>query len=547
MSLFGACLSVSAEVRLTSNIDSLRRVFDIQYQQGDYYDAIEYQKLILTNCRVEEDQTCKLEGLFNIANIYVNYTTDHSLALEYLNQALKEAKRLDNHSFIIQVSQLIGYVYYTQKDYQTALDYYQKAIVVASEIEDKQTLSELYAYLGNFMEELNDTSSAIDYYLKSIKIERKTNFELARPQVLIATGRYHLLQGDTATTMTKYEDARKKFLETKNYRWAAYTLSELAKLLTAKGNYKKAIDYAMQGHKLAKHYKLRKEQVDNLFALYLAYEKNLQFDKAIRCLKEHNILRDSIYSKENAASIALWQKKVINQDNENKIIVLEHQAKIERLRTYLTIGMCFILVLVSLVLYQLLKRKKIAANLLEEKVQHSSLELETANKNLSAQIQIKEKTTDALKQSEVRNKALIKAIPDYIFKVTSKGIILDYHCNQIHRMFNVPDDILFCHVKRLLPPFSLNMLLTAIQTVLVTRQMQLFEFELTIHSERESFEGRVTWAGKKELIVLIRNITEKKWQETKVLSTIIQTQEQERKRFASDLHDGLGQTLLRRT
>lgn len=54
----------------------------------------------------------------------------------------------------------------------------------------------------------------------------------------------------------------------------------------------------------------------------------------------------------------------------------------------------------------------------------------------------------------------------------------------------------------------------------------------------------ITYNNQKVIISVSRNIAERKAMEQKMLSTIIETEEKERKRFAADLHDELGPILI---
>ena len=50
----------------------------------------------------------------------------------------------------------------------------------------------------------------------------------------------------------------------------------------------------------------------------------------------------------------------------------------------------------------------------------------------------------------------------------------------------------------------------------------------------------IDFKGEQMILSIVRDITESKEVEERILTTIIQTEENERKRFAADLHDDLG-------
>ncbi|MBN1184926.1 MAG: PAS domain S-box protein [Bacteroidales bacterium] len=77
-----------------------------------------------------------------------------------------------------------------------------------------------------------------------------------------------------------------------------------------------------------------------------------------------------------------------------------------------------------------------------------------------------------------------------------------------------------------LPPFELELIVENSKTLPVEINSLLIEFE-----------------GKKAILTLIRDLTERKSIQQKVMQAIIRTEERERSRFAKDLHDGLGPLL----
>ncbi len=79
------------------------------------------------------------------------------------------------------------------------------------------------------------------------------------------------------------------------------------------------------------------------------------------------------------------------------------------------------------------------------------------------------------------------------------------------------------------------------------------EGHITFESEHISKSGKIIpveiksrvidYEGKKAILSIARDITERKQTERKILNAIIETEEKERERFAKDLHDGLGTIL----
>ena len=58
----------------------------------------------------------------------------------------------------------------------------------------------------------------------------------------------------------------------------------------------------------------------------------------------------------------------------------------------------------------------------------------------------------ALRHSEARNQAILRAIPDWMFLTTGEGVFLDYHAKDTSRLHVAPSAFLGKSVRDVLPP-----------------------------------------------------------------------------------------------
>lgn len=102
----------------------------------------------------------------------------------------------------------------------------------------------------------------------------------------------------------------------------------------------------------------------------------------------------------------------------------------------------------------------------------------------------------ALLESEARNRALISAIPDIIFRVNSKGEYLD-------RMLGGKIDEIF-------PPEIANMVRPYIMKAVQTREISIFEYPLQTGGPDLYYEARFVAMDEDEILVILRNVTERR-------------------------------------
>jgi PAS domain S-box-containing protein len=155
-----------------------------------------------------------------------------------------------------------------------------------------------------------------------------------------------------------------------------------------------------------------------------------------------------------------------------------------------------------------------------------------------AQAVERKQAEEALRRSEARNRALVEALPDLIFRLDRRGVFLDYNAPQ-EVLARPPAEFLGRHVGELLPPTLAGEAQRALERALSTGKMQNFEYRLSDSLGLRDFEARFVPLGDEEALVIVRDITEGKRLEREIL----EVSGREQRRIGQDLHDGLCQQL----
>ncbi len=146
----------------------------------------------------------------------------------------------------------------------------------------------------------------------------------------------------------------------------------------------------------------------------------------------------------------------------------------------------------------------------------------------------------ALRRSQARHAAVVDAIPDMLFRVSREGVYLDFKPSRESEPLLPPEEFVGRHLDEVLPPEVAEQSRRSIEAAFETRETQDFEYELPgAGGGMQSWEARIVVSGEDEVIVMVRDITDRLHLER----TILETSEREQSRIASDLHDGLGQEL----
>jgi signal transduction histidine kinase len=152
---------------------------------------------------------------------------------------------------------------------------------------------------------------------------------------------------------------------------------------------------------------------------------------------------------------------------------------------------------------------------------------------------------DALKETMTRNKALLNAIPDLIFRVHKNGTILDFKKGKNLGRDLSSRKIIGMKVAKLpehyhfIPQELVKQGMRNGLHVLRSSRTQIFEHRIIRGNTVFYYEVLLTVSGVDEVLGIMRDITERRRLENQVL----EISEWEQQRIGQDLHDSLSQQL----
>ena len=124
------------------------------------------------------------------------------------------------------------------------------------------------------------------------------------------------------------------------------------------------------------------------------------------------------------------------------------------------------------------------------------------------------RTMDALKESETRTRALLEAMPDMLLEITRDGLITNMVPPKDMESSMPPDQF---EGKQIHEVFSEKVAIQAqfaIERVIDANQMNIFEFEENMGGEFRIMEARVIANAPNTALMILRDITQRKWVET---------------------------------
>ncbi len=176
---------------------------------------------------------------------------------------------------------------------------------------------------------------------------------------------------------------------------------------------------------------------------------------------------------------------------------------------------------------------------LETRVELRTAELRFLNWQLTTDLNLLKKADEARQQSENRLRTLINAIPDSILRIRCDGVCLEYKPGEGTEDFAIQEPSVEFPLTDLMPEKTARQLLAYVQKSLETKISQQFDYQIERDGQIHDFEARLVIMSSLEVLVMIRDMTERKWLEKEIL----EISQREQNRIGQDLHDGLGQLL----
>lgn len=117
---------------------------------------------------------------------------------------------------------------------------------------------------------------------------------------------------------------------------------------------------------------------------------------------------------------------------------------------------------------------------------------------------------EALGKSEAKNRALLDAIPDVIFRLGRDGTVLDFKAAKDSNIYTTPSQFLGKKIQKVLPQAVVSPVMLRIEQTLSTGEPQAVEYQLPIEGKLRDYEARIVASGDDEVISIVRDITERK-------------------------------------
>jgi len=116
----------------------------------------------------------------------------------------------------------------------------------------------------------------------------------------------------------------------------------------------------------------------------------------------------------------------------------------------------------------------------------------------------------ALRQSEARNRAILSAIPDWMFLTTVEGVFVDYHAKDVSQLYAHPSAFLGKNIKDVMPAPVSERLLQAAARARTAEEPETVEYALSVDGAERFYEACVVRCDSDKVLSIVRDVTEQK-------------------------------------
>ncbi|HCZ34585.1 MAG TPA: hypothetical protein DHV26_01505 [Cytophagales bacterium] len=433
----------------------------------------------------EKDEEKTIKNLLELCWEY--HFVDAEVAREYGQKALTLARKYNQTDYEVEALHNLGVTHESQSNYAKALELELEALTLRKQIGDDLKTANTLNNLGIIYDEMGDYKKALEYYYQARKIYEDLENDEKIAMVLVNIAIVLKAQGEYKQVAQSYYEALAIYTKTQNAFGVAVCHANLGSVYYYMKQYDSALYYSNLGTEEFQKQNIRQFLPTTLCNAGMAYHKLGNTEKALVYLDRSKALNREFDNKKEVAFVLIYQAGVYK--NEGELTIAENLAS-EALEIALQIQ----------ALQQVMDARLVLAEIKASKKQFAD-----AYKEYHEYVLVK----DSLFQKE-KSKQMAELQTQYETVKKENEILLLTQENQLKD-------------SRLAQSMQAIIILLVV-LALILALGYLWKNRLRL---KQQAELQATRAALRE----------------GQLKAVIASQEEERKRFAADLHDGFGQMI----
>jgi PAS domain S-box-containing protein len=119
----------------------------------------------------------------------------------------------------------------------------------------------------------------------------------------------------------------------------------------------------------------------------------------------------------------------------------------------------------------------------------------------------RKKIEQVLIDSEKRNRVVVDAFPDLVFRINDKGILIDFSANEEHPLYRPREELFGTHISDIFPEKSSELMMEKVFDTIKFNKENIFEHKFP--EDSRLYEIRLYLIGEKEILGVVRDVSER--------------------------------------
>ncbi len=379
----------------TTEISSLIHIAE-KFSETNPDSALFYSNIALRKATQLQNNNLIADCYYELGSAYLKKEIDDS-ASYYLLNALNLYKEINDSDHYISTLLRLSEYYRSKSELDKAESFARKALSFSSKNNSSNHLALAYNRLGAivFEQSINNSqkdSLYKDYLVRAILYADSSSFWAEKNNEKKFQSSNDNILGACYTNLKEYDRANHYLRSALNH---ADLFDKPIIYMNIGTNYLKMKDYqnaadmALAGLRIADSIKLSSGLWHNYYLLYLIEDERKNERMSLFYLKKADSLQTVVYNENISTKTKQFEAKYKNKENE--LLIEQKNSELinkDRAVSYLWTGFLFVILILAMVLYFILRIRK-TNRLLRAK----NSEIESANKELAKLIQFKEDFT----------------------------------------------------------------------------------------------------------------------------------------------------------
>lgn len=356
------------------------------------------------NAAIKSDEEIKAAQYLNQMGRLLFSSGHYPQSLDYLLQADKIFRNLNQEKLLAENLGLLGELYYRSKQTILARKQYEEALGHYEKLKDESGKAEIYGRIGFLYEKRQLYDSAFYFQKKALQAYQRINQKEGAAKIYENIGSIYEDQERYDSAFFYFNKAYFLNKEQGNEQAQIEVLNNLGDVFRKTGRYREGLVYSMKALAMAQ----KKGEYYQLSGAYNDIAKGYNFinknDSAFYYLSLSRKYLNDIYSEESNKQLALLQTLYEIDKKDKEIEGLTHARKTDLL---ITISTGVVIILIILIAGLIISRQRLKIRN-EQKLSAQNRQVyETQNQLMEAELKNKKLEEENLKQElEIKTKEL---------------------------------------------------------------------------------------------------------------------------------------------